>query len=333
MKRSSCGARWKRKSAEPSVVRLCMQNTLIVGSAAEAPWPYLGFERANPRSMCSRRLLALRRVGYSPPWCFAFASRAWPCSPSRRESHATNLRSSGMIRFRSTRSAVRPDWPSIRGGHATYVVVPAPAVSPPNAPGLCTSSVRAITAAAHVFSAWWNVRHDSSSALVISSSADSGKTWSKPIAVDTTDISSAGCNRPPPSVATVGDDLFVAYSMVAPEGKGVFFAHSMGAMVHSPVAVIYGDRLVPTAIATDGDDVAVAYEDPNGPRQQVGVAFSAAQGHIFSWHTVVSRGVDIATSPAVAIAGRRLAVSWATRRPTDTTASRIPRVVRVGRIQ
>jgi hypothetical protein len=218
-------------------------------------------------------------------------------------------------------------------GHATYVVVPAPAVSPPNAPGLCTTSVRAITAAAHLFSAWWNVRHDSSSALVISSSADSGKTWSKPIAVDTTDISSAGCNRPPPSVATVGDDLFVAYSMVAPEGKGVFFAHSMGAMVHSPVAVIYGDRLVPTAIATDGDDVAVAYEDPNGPRQQVGVAFSAAQGHIFSWHTVVSRGVDIATSPAVAIAGRRLAVSWATRRPTDTTASRIPRVVRVGRIQ
>ena len=218
-------------------------------------------------------------------------------------------------------------------GHVAYVVAPAPAVGAPSSPGLCTASLRAIASTAHVFSAWWNVRHDSSSALVIASSADSGKTWGTPIAVDTTDVGSAGCNRPPPSVATVGDDLFVAYSMVAPEGKGVFFAHSMGAMVHSPVAVIYGDRLVPTAIATDGDDVAVAYEDPNGSRPQVGVAFSAVQGHIFAWHTTASRGVDIATAPSVALAGRRLAVSWATRRPTDTTASRIPRVVRVGRFQ
>ena len=218
-------------------------------------------------------------------------------------------------------------------GRAAYVIAPPPAVSPPNSPGLCESSAREIAGTGHIFSAWWNVRRDSSSALEIASSADSGKTWSNPLAVDTTDVSSAGCNRPPPSVATVGDDLFVAYSMVAPEGKGVFFAHSMGAMVHAPVAVIYGDRLVPTAIATDGDDVAVAYEDPNGSRQQVGVAFSSAQGHIFAWHTVVSRGVDIATSPAVALAGRRLAVSWVTRRPTDTTASRVPQVVRVGRLQ
>lgn len=218
-------------------------------------------------------------------------------------------------------------------GHARYAVAPAPAVSAPNSPGLCTTSMRAIASTAHVFSAWWNVRRDSSSALVIASSADSGRTWSNPIAVDTTDVGSSGCNRPPPSVATVGDDLFVAYSMVAPEGKGVFFAHSMGAMVHSPVAVMYGDRLVPTAIAVDGDDVAVAYEDPNGSRQQVGVAFSAAQGHIFAWHTIASRGVDIATAPAVALAGRQLAVSWATRRPTDTTASRVARVVRLGRIQ
>ena len=51
----------------------------------------------------------------------------------------------------------------------------------------------------------------------------------------------------PPSLATVGDDVYVAYSMAAPEGTGVFFAHSMGSMLHAPVPVIYGERLVSTA--------------------------------------------------------------------------------------
>lgn len=203
------------------------------------------------------------------------------------------------------------------------------ATTPPS-PGLCATSLRTMPGIQHLFSAWWNVRRDSSAALLIASSADSGKTWGKALAMDTTDISSAGCSRPPPSIATVGDDLFVAYSMIAPEGKGVFFAHSMGSMVHAPVTVIYGDRLVPTAIAAEGNDVAVAYEDPNGSRQRVAVAYSVAQGHIFAWRSTASRDVDVATTPAVALSGRVLAVSWATHRSSDSAATR---VVRVGRIQ
>jgi hypothetical protein len=215
------------------------------------------------------------------------------------------------------------------GGHAALVADPARAAIAPPSPGLCTTSLRTIPGSAHMYAAWWSVRPDSSSVLSIASSPDSGKSWAKGVAMDTTDVSSTGCNRPPPSVATVGDDLFVAYSMVAPEGRGVFFAHSMGPMVHAPVAVIYGDRLVPTAIAAEGDNVAVAYEDPNGSRQQVAVAFSVTQGHIFSWHSTASRSVDVAATPAIALAGRELAVSWTTRRSSDSTATR---VVRVGRI-
>jgi hypothetical protein len=215
-------------------------------------------------------------------------------------------------------------------GHTSFVPEPGRAVNAPISPGLCPTSLRTIPGSVRLFATWWNVRRDSSSSLLIAGSADSGKTWGRAVAVDTTDISSAGCNRPPPSVATVGDDLFVAYSMIAPEGKGVFSAHSMGPMVHAPIAVVYGDRIVSTAIAAEGDNVAVAYEDPNGSRQQVGVAFSTVQGHIFAWRATASRSVDAATSPAVALAGRMLAVSWATRRSSDSTATR---VVRVGRIQ
>jgi len=215
-------------------------------------------------------------------------------------------------------------------GHAALVADLPRVVATPAVPGLCTASLRAVAGSRRTFSAWWNVRQDSSATLLIASSADSGTNWDRAVAVDTTDVSSAGCNRPPPTVATVGDDLFVAYSMIAPEGKGVFFAHLMGSMVHAPVAVIYGDRLVPTAIAAEGDDVAVAYEDPNGSRQRVAVAYSVAQGHIFTWHATASRDVDVSTAPAVALSGRVLAVAWATRRSSDSAATR---VVRVGRIQ
>jgi hypothetical protein len=93
--------------------------------------------------------------------------------------------------------------------------------------------------------------------------------------------------------------------------------------------VIYGDRLVPTAIAVEGDRVAVAYEDPNGKRRQVAVALSSSQGHIFESHVIASRDVDVATSPAVALADHRLAVSWAAQQAADSGA----RVVRRGRIR
>jgi hypothetical protein len=200
-----------------------------------------------------------------------------------------------------------------------------------DAPGLCAGSVRATRGTHELHAAWWSVRRDSSAGLYAATSNDSGRTWSAPSPVDTSDVSSRGCNRPPPSVAIVGDDLHVAYSMAAPEGTGVFFAHFMGAMLHSPVAVIYGDRLVPAALAVDGDTVAVAYTAPNGSRPQVDVAISWTQGHIFEYHGTASRDVDVAASPTVALDGREIAVGW-TANGADSAAGGT-RIVRVGRMQ
>jgi hypothetical protein len=118
--------------------------------------------------------------------------------------------------------------------------------------------------------------------------------------------------------------------MVAPEGRGVFFAHTMGSMLHSPVAVIYGDRLVSTAIAADGDRVLVGYEEPNGTHPQVDVALSNTQGHIFEVHTTASRSVDEASSPAVAFDGPTIAVSWMEKTTSNPAGAR---VVRVGHLQ
>jgi hypothetical protein len=203
------------------------------------------------------------------------------------------------------------------------------ATTPPSS-GLCQTSLVHAAGKSRLFAAWWSVRRDSSAALYAAASPDAGKTWAPPIAVDTIDVSSVGCSRPAPSLATVGDDVYVAYSMVAPEGKGVFFAHTMGTMLHSPVPVIYGERLVSTAIATDGDRVLVGYEEPNGTRPQIDVAYSTSQGHIFEVHTVASRSVDEGSLPAVALSGPMLAVSWMERTVGNPTGSR---VVRIGRLQ
>jgi hypothetical protein len=214
-------------------------------------------------------------------------------------------------------------------GVISFAVDSTTVMPPPAGARMCRTSLRTAVGTKAVYAAWWSVRPDSSAVLYSSRSEDRGKSWGTPAAVDTSDISSLGCRRPAPSLATSGDDLHTAYSMIAPDGTGVFFAHYMGSMLHSPVAVIYGDRLVETAIAADGDRVAVAYEEPNGTRQQVDVAVSLTQGHIFERHSAASRSIDLAKTPAVAIRGDRVAVAWVTKRVADTSGTTVARVGRI----
>jgi hypothetical protein len=195
---------------------------------------------------------------------------------------------------------------------------------------VCPGSVRTVKGTAHVYAAWWGMRRDSGATLFVSSVPGTSGAWTKPLSVDTTDMSSSGCDRPPPSVTAVGDDVFVAYSLYAPEGRGVFFAHTMGGMLHEPVPVVYGERVVATAIAAQDDRVVVAYEEPNGSRRRIDVAISQTQGHNFGWHVAASRDVDVGRAPDVALAGDQLAVSWVAAGGVDTSTNR---VVRVGRIK
>ena len=214
-------------------------------------------------------------------------------------------------------------------GTARFVPDMVRAASIPSSPGLCAATLRTSQGRSLLFASWWTVRADSSAGLYVASSADSGRTWRPPMAVDTTDVSSNGCQRPAPALTTLGDDVYVAYSMIAPEGKGVFFAHSMGSMLHSPVPVIYGERLVETGIAVEENRVAVAYEEPNGTRQQVDVALSATQGHIFERHEIASREVDAAMSPLLALSDGYVAVAWRARASSDTSSVLVARVGRL----
>ena len=107
--------------------------------------------------------------------------------------------------------------------------------------------------------------------------------------------------------------VHVSYGLVAPEGSGIFFAHSMdrGATFHTPVAIVYGDRPGATSVSASGDIVAVAFEDPNGTASRIGLALSHTMGHIFEDRLMpVSADNGAATQPLVAVAGRKIAVAW-----------------------
>jgi hypothetical protein len=192
---------------------------------------------------------------------------------------------------------------------ASHVTVPGKA---------CSGSVRLSTSSGKLFAGWWSPRADSTAVLLASVSSDSGRTWRAPAVVDSTDHGATGCARSAPSIAADASSGYVhlTYAMQAAEGPGLFFAHSMdgGITFHSPVPILYGERLGVTSVAASGDHVAVAFEDPGSRTPRIGLALSATMGHIFERRLLpVSDDNSAATQPLVAVSGRRIAIAWRER--------------------
>jgi hypothetical protein len=201
--------------------------------------------------------------------------------------------------------------------HADSMLALAATVTPP-ASDICPGSLRLSRAGGSLYAAWWAVRPDSGANLLSSRSLDGGRHWSIAARVDTSDAGVTGCHRIAPSIAADSSSgyVHVTYAMVAPEGPGLFFAHSMdeGVTFHTPVAILYGDRLGRTSVAADGDVVVVGFEDPNSSTPRVGLAISRTMGHIFEQRILpLSDDVGTATRPLTAVRGRQIAVAWEQR--------------------
>lgn len=193
----------------------------------------------------------------------------------------------------------------------------------------CPGSVRATRdTTGEWYAVWWDARADSTAEIVVARSAD-GAVWERGVRVDTVDAGRTGCRRPAPSIAAFGGHVHVAYAMAAREGPGIFASHSMdrGVMFHTPVAVVYGERIGEAAIAARGNDVAVAFEDPNGTLDRVGLVYSATMAHLFQHRETVSPAGVGARRPRVALGEGRIAVGWTA--PGDPEG----RFVRVGVIR
>ncbi len=168
----------------------------------------------------------------------------------------------------------------------------------------------------HLFAAW---RH-------------AGETvWRGPIPVDTLDQGSSdardaasggavGCVRPAAGlwVDEANGYVHVSYALVGPEGPGIFYAHQMDprAAFEPPVPIVYGERLGAARVASDGDFVAVAYEDPNsGTRPRIALALSRTAGHLFERRLTVNAGLNPAADPFVLLQGAALVVGWSESPP------------------
>jgi hypothetical protein len=203
---------------------------------------------------------------------------------------------------------------------ADRLAIQAERVMPPSS--ACAGSLRLARAHNTLYAVWWSPRADSGARLLSAHSSDDGATWSAIAPVDTMDRGVSGCRRPAASIAADSGSgyVHVSYALMAPEGPGLFFSHSMdgGASFHTPVPILYGERLGVTSVAAAGDHVAVAFEDPNSGTPRIGLALSRTMGHIFEDRLLpVSDDNGAASQPLVAVQGRRLTVVWRQRAGTN----------------
>ena len=176
----------------------------------------------------------------------------------------------------------------------------------------CPGSLRVAKNGSHQYAAWWESQPDSSVLLFFSRLT--GRVWSASVVADSSDRGARGCGRPAPGIAA--DDssgyIHLAYFSEPESGAGIFFAHSMdsGATFHSPVPIVFGRNPSRVSVASDGDRVAVAYEDPNASQPLIGIALSKTMGHIFESRIQGTSESGRARQPVVRIAGDSIRLWW-----------------------
>lgn len=177
----------------------------------------------------------------------------------------------------------------------------------------CPGSLRIAKAGGDQYAVWWESRADSSVVLMSSREARK-KGWAAPIAADTTDHGVRGCGRPAPAIAadSASGYVHIAYFSEPKSGPGIFFAHSMdkAGTFHSPVPIVFGRNPSRVSVSSNGDRVAVAYEDPNSSQPLVGVAMSRSIGHIFESRAVASSENGRARQPVIRLRGDSILLWW-----------------------
>jgi hypothetical protein len=178
------------------------------------------------------------------------------------------------------------------------------------------------------YAVWWQSRPDSSVVLMSARRAPRGK-WSEPVIADSTDHGVRGCGRPAPAIAADAKSGYVhlAYFAEPKSGAGIFFAHSMDAAAtfHSPVPIVFGRNPSRVSVASDGDRVVVAYEDPNSTQPIIGIALSNTMGHIFESRSIATSENGRARQPVVRVEEDSIRLWWSEYSPDPTVSATRPR--------
>lgn len=180
-------------------------------------------------------------------------------------------------------------------------------------PSACPASFRVASSGAISYATFWRVNSDSSATLMVARAHSRGG-WEKAIVADSTDRSRRGCGRPAPaiSVDSAKGYLHLAYFLEPDAGPGIFFAHSMdsAATFHAPVPIVFGRNPSRVSIASRGERVAIAYEDPNAEEPIIGVALSRTMGHLFEQRIEVTSSNGRARQPVIRLSGDSIRLWW-----------------------
>jgi hypothetical protein len=121
--------------------------------------------------------------------------------------------------------------------------------------------------------------------------------------------------------------VHIAYFSEPANGAGIFFAHSMdtAATFHSPVPIVFGRNPSRVSVASDGDRVVVAYEDPNSTQPIIGIALSKTMGHIFESRSIATSENGRARQPVVRVEGDSIRLWWSEYSADPTVSATRPR--------
>ena len=219
-------------------------------------------------------------------------------------------------------------WDDVSGGAPPPEPVDAQTAITVAGERICVLSIRSVQSGRATFAAWWDVRADSSAVLMLARSTANGTGWEPPVAADTTDRSTRGCGRSPPAIAAdlASGYVHLAYFVEPAQGAGLFYAHSMdgGRTMHAPVPILFGRNPSRVSMASSGDRVAVAYEDPNSVKPSIGLALSKTMGHIFEQRMRASPENVRAKQPVVALDGDSIRVWWSVYSANPTVSATRP---------
>lgn len=192
----------------------------------------------------------------------------------------------------------------------------------------CPGSLRIAKAGTRNYSAWWEARRDSS-VVLMTARRSASREWSTPLIADSSDHGVRGCGRPAPAIAadSASGYVHIAYFAEPSSGAGIFFAHSMdeGATFHAPVPIVFGKNPSRASVASNGDRVVVAYEDPNAGQPLIGIALSKTMGHIFESRFVATSENGRAKQPVVRVTGDSIRLWWSEYSPVPTVSATRPR--------
>lgn len=155
--------------------------------------------------------------------------------------------------------------------------------------------------------------------LLVMKSGDRGETWDPPVVADGRERPADSCDRPAPALFadSLNGYLHVTYFAEPRGAPGVYYVHSMypeqlaqvgAGMFEQPLPIVFGTRVARTAVASRGDTVVVAHEDPNAQRGGIGVAISRTGGHSFDHRLVASPGP--AQAPRVELRTGEVRLLW-----------------------